>query len=248
MGGRWGRICCVRWAELAVVVALAGAGAAAPPAAAKVGEVPILTYHRLGSSPGFARQVAALERRGYRAVTLGRVWRSWHGEAALPRRPVVLTFDDGYLSQYRTAARTLRARGWPGVLNLQVGRLGVAGGLTRAQVRRMLADGWELGSHTLSHPDLTAVGPERLRRELVGSREAIQREFGVTTDFFCFPYGRFDSAAKAAVRAAGYLAATTTHRGLASPGGDPYELPRVSVSPRTSPSALMRRLRAAARG
>ena len=130
----------------------------------------------------------------------------------------MLTFDDGYLSQYRTAARTLRARGWPGVLNLQVDRLGVAGGLTRAQVRRMLADGWELDSHTLSHPDLTAVGPERLRRELVGSREAIQREFGVTTNFFCFPYGHFDAAAKAAVRAAGYLAATTTHRGAGVAG------------------------------
>ena len=94
----------------------------------------------------------------------------------------------------------------------------------------MLADGWELGSHTLSHPDLTAVGPERLRRELVGSREAIQREFGVTANFFCFPYGRFDAAAKAAVRAAGYLAATTTRRGVASPGGDPFALPRISVS------------------
>jgi peptidoglycan/xylan/chitin deacetylase (PgdA/CDA1 family) len=234
----------VRWAELALVVALAGAGAAAPPAAAaKVGEVPILTYHRVGSSPGFARQVAALQRRGYRAVTLGRVWRSWRGDATLPRRPVVLTFDDGYLSQYRTAARSLRARGWPGVLNLQVDRLGVAGGVTRTQVRRMLADGWELGSHTLSHPDLTAVGPERLRRELVGSREAIQREFGVTADFFCFPYGRFDAAAKAAVRAAGYLAATTTRRRVATPGGDPFELPRISVSTRTSPAALLRRLR-----
>jgi peptidoglycan/xylan/chitin deacetylase (PgdA/CDA1 family) len=232
-----------------VVVALAGAGAAAEPAAAaaKAGEVPILTYHRVGSSPRFARQVAALERRGYHAVTLGRVWQAWRGEAGLPRRPVVLTFDDGYLSQYRTAARTLRARGWPGVLNLQVDRLGVAGGLTRAQVRRMLADGWELDSHTLSHPDLTAVGPERLRLELVGSRDAIQREFGVTPSFFCFPYGRFDAGVKAAVRAAGYLGATTTHRGLASPGGDPYELPRLGVDGRTSPRALVRRLRELAR-
>ena len=239
----------MRWVELALVVALAGAGAPAEPAAAavKAGEVPILTYHRVGSSPRFARQVAALERHGYEAVTLGRVWQSWRGEATLPRRPVVLTFDDGYLSQYRTAARTLRARDWPGVLNLQVERLGAAGALTRAQVRRMLADGWELDSHTLSHPDLTKVGAKRLRRELVGSRAAIAREFGVTTNFFCFPYGRFDAAAKAAVRAAGYLAATTTHRGVASPGGDPFELPRVSVSTRTSPAALLRKLRAAAR-
>jgi peptidoglycan/xylan/chitin deacetylase (PgdA/CDA1 family) len=234
----------VRWAELAVVVALAAAGAAAEPAAAKAGGVPILTYHRVGVSPGFARQVAALERRGYQAVTLGRVWQAWRGEAALPRRPVVLTFDDGYLSQYRTAARTLRARGWPGVLNLQVDRLGVAGGLTRGQVRRMLADGWELGAHTLSHPDLTAVGPQRVRRELAGSREAIAREFGVTANFFCFPYGRYDAALKAAVRRAGYLAATTTRRGFASPEGDRFALPRISVSPRTTPAALLRRLHA----
>jgi len=227
-------------------VALAGAGAAAPPAAAAtVGEVPILTYHRVGSSPGFARQVAALERSGYRAVTLGRVWQSWRGEAALPPRPVVLTFDDGYLSHYRTAARTLRARGWPGVLNLQVDRLGVAGGLTRAQVRRMLGDGWELDSHSLTHPDLTEVGRERLRRELVASRDAIAREFGVTSNFFCFPYGRSDAAVRAAVRAAGYLGATTTRRGLAKPGGDRFALPRLSVSTRTKPAALLRRLRRA---
>jgi len=232
----------VRWAEACVVAALACA-CAAPAAGAAVHEVPILTYHRVGSSPGFARQVAALERRGYRAVTLGRVWQAWRGGAGLPRRPVVLTFDDGYLSQYRTAARTLRARGWPGVLNLQVDRLGAAGGLTRAQVRRLISDGWELDSHTLTHPDLTEVGRERLVRELIGSREAIAREFGVTTNFFCFPYGHYDAAVKAAVRRAGYLAATTTRRGLASPDGDRFALPRISVSARTKPAALLRRLR-----
>jgi peptidoglycan/xylan/chitin deacetylase (PgdA/CDA1 family) len=232
----------VRWAEACTIAALALAGVA-PAAEAAVGEVPILTYHRVGSSPKFARQVAALERRGYEAVTLGRVWQAWRGEASLPPRPVVLTFDDGYLSQYRTAARSLRARGWPGVLNLQVDRLGAPGGLTRRQVRRMLADGWELDSHTLSHPDLTKVGAKRLRRELVGSREAIARQFGVTTNFLCLPYGHVDAAVKAAVRAAGYLAATTTRRGRAAPGGDRFALPRISVSVRTKPAALLRRLR-----
>jgi peptidoglycan/xylan/chitin deacetylase (PgdA/CDA1 family) len=235
----------VRWAEACAIAALALAGAA-PAAEAAVGEVPILTYHRVGSSPRFARQVAALERTGYTAVTLERVWRAWHGEASLPRRPVVLTFDDGYLSQSRTAARALRARGWPGVLNLEVDRLGVAGGLTRGQVRRMLADGWELDSHTLTHPDLTEVGRARLRRELVGSREAIAREFGVTPAFLCFPYGHADATVRAAARAAGYLGATTTRRGLASPTSNRFALPRISVSVRTPPAVLLRRIRAAA--
>jgi peptidoglycan/xylan/chitin deacetylase (PgdA/CDA1 family) len=233
----------VRWAEACVAAALALAGAA--PAAQAAGEVPILTYHRVGTTPRFAAQVAALERNGYEAVTLGRVWLAWHGEGSLPRRPVVLTFDDGYLSQYRTAARALRARGWPGVLNLQVGRLGVAGGLTRAQVRRLLGDGWELDSHSLTHPDLTEVGPARLRRELAGSMEAIAREFGVTPTFFCFPYGHYDAAVKAAVRAAGYLGATSTRRRLAAPDADRFALPRISVSVRTRPAVLLRRLRGA---
>lgn len=244
----------MRWAEACVVVALACAGAAEPAAAttaaarpASLGEVPILTYHRVGSSRRFARQVAALARNGYQAVTLGRVWRAWGGEASLPRRPVVLSFDDGYLSQYRTAARTLRARDWPAVLNLQVDRLGVRGGLTRAQVRRMIADGWEIDAHSISHPDLTAVGARRLRREVAGSSEAIKEAFGLSPSFFCFPYGRFDADVKAAVRAAGYLGATTTHRGVASRGDDRFELPRIGADGRLTPAALLRKMRAAAR-
>jgi peptidoglycan/xylan/chitin deacetylase (PgdA/CDA1 family) len=214
---------------------------------ARAERVAILTYHRVGSSPRFARQVKAMASAGYHAVTLERVWQAWYEGAAMPRRPVVLSFDDGYLSQYATAARTLRGRGWPGLLNLEVDRIGRAGGLSRAQVRRMVADGWEVGSHSLTHPHLSTVGPERLRREVAGSREALEREFGIDVEFFCFPYGEFDAAVKDAVRAAGYLGATTTRGALASPQGDPFELPRIAVGSRTSPRALLRRLRAAAR-
>jgi peptidoglycan/xylan/chitin deacetylase (PgdA/CDA1 family) len=178
-------------------------------------------------------------------VTLGELWFGWHLGARLPRRPVVLSFDDGYLSQYRTAARTLRARRWPGVLNLQADRLGASGALTRTHVRRMIADGWEIGAHSVSHPDLTAVGPERLRREVAGSRAALERELGVVVAFFCYPYGRVDASVEAAVDAAGFLAATTIRRGLASPQGDRFELPRISVGARTSPRMLLRRVRAA---
>jgi peptidoglycan/xylan/chitin deacetylase (PgdA/CDA1 family) len=244
MAGRWGRTCCARWAELAVVVALALALAgptAAPEAAraASAGDVPILTYHRVGSSPRFARQVAALARHGYSAVTLGRVWQAWRGEAGLPRRPVVLTFDDGYLSHYHTAARTLRARGWPGVLNLQTGRLGRPGGLSAPQVRRMLADGWELDAHSVTHPDLTKVGSRRLTAEVAGSRRAIRDAFGVQASFFAYPFGRHDARVRRAVRAAGFLGATSVRRGLASPRQDPFALDRITVAGRTSPHALV---------
>jgi peptidoglycan/xylan/chitin deacetylase (PgdA/CDA1 family) len=218
--------------------------------------VAILMYHRVGgpapagprrrlwvSRALFGRQLAALERAGYRAVTLDRVWRAWHGGGGLPARPVVLSFDDGYGGQYRHAAPALRRHGWPGVLNLGLRRLGVPGGLGRAQVRRLIAAGWEVDAHSLTHPDLTRVGAVRLQREVAGSRAALRRAFDVPANFFAYPYGRFDATVQAAVRAAGFVAATTIRPGVATPGGDPYALRRIQVGPRTSPRALVRRLR-----
>jgi len=216
------------------------------------GAVPILMYHVIGAAPPgsrfpelftrwrlFARQMRALHTAGYRAVTLDQVWRAWHGGAGLPRRPVVLSFDDGYRGQATEAARTLRGLRWPGVLNLEVDNLHVAGGLSRSEVRGMMRSGWELDAHTMSHPDLTTVTPSRLRTEVSGSRTALRRAFHAVVDFFCYPYGRFDAAVESAVRAAGFDGSTTTQPGLATRMQDPFELPRIRVDGGESPSRLL---------
>ncbi|HEX2085003.1 MAG TPA: polysaccharide deacetylase family protein [Solirubrobacteraceae bacterium] len=247
----------MRFAAAAALVALLAAAAPAQ-GAVRDTPVPILLYHHVADPPAsaerralyvgprlFARQVAALERAGYTAVTLGRVWRHWEEGRRLPRRPVVLSFDDGFADQFRNAARTLRARRWPGVLNLWVEHLGQPGALTTAQVRRMLRDGWELAAHSMTHADLTTVAPERLEQEVAGSRAALRRAFpGEPVDFFCYPYGRLDAAVEAAVQAAGYLGATTTRRGAASPADGAYRLDRIVVTGNFSPARLLRTLRA----
>ena len=189
------------------------------------------------------RQLEALKRAGYRGVTLSQVWAAWHGGPGLPRRPVVVSFDDGYDSQYRAARPILRRLGWPGVLDLEVHNLHVAGGLSDRQVRAMLAAGWELAAHTITHPDLTAVGPARLRREVAGSRTALRRRFGVPVWFFCYPSGRYDATTEQAVRAAGFRGATTTTPGRAGPHGDPFALPRLRLLPEETPSALLSAVR-----
>jgi peptidoglycan/xylan/chitin deacetylase (PgdA/CDA1 family) len=232
--------------SVALALAAPGPAAAAQAPAAPPQKVPILLFHRVARRP-FARQVAALERAGYRAVTLERAWRSWHGGPRLPRRPVVLSFDDGYASHARVALPVLRSRGWPGTLYLTLARLEHPDGLTRAQVRRMVGAGWELGAHTTTHPDLTRLDAERLREELAGPREAIRAEFGVPADHFAYPYGRSDATVAAAVRATGYTTATTIRRGLASVGDDPFALDRVSVGERTPASTLLLRIRDATR-
>lgn len=219
--------------------------------------VPVLMYHAIGvppagapypelfvSGPGFRAQMAALSHAGYHPITLGRLWAAWHGRAPLPSRPVVLTFDDGYRGDYYRAMPALHRRGWPAVLNLLVANLHRRGwGLKTWMVRRMVANGWEIDSHTLTHPDLTTVSPTRLWGEVHGSRVALQRLFHVPVRFFCYPAGAFDPQVEAAVRRAGYLAATSELPGPAEPvQGD--ALHRIRVYGGETPAALLQSLTA----
>ena len=192
--------------------------------------VPILMYHVVSApQPGvpypglytpkgvFAAQMRALEGKGYHGVTLKQVDDYWTRGYALPRKPIVVSFDDGYLSHYTHARAVLKAVGWPGVLNLAVQNV-KPGDLTAPQVRALIADGWEVDSHTISHADLTILPEAQLRQELVGSRAYLRRRFHVPANYFCYPAGRYDARVVAAVKAAGYRLATTTQPGLAEPG------------------------------
>ena len=229
---------------LAAAVGLAAFVLVALPAQAaptRLQPVPILMYHVVTSAPtnapypelyvsrpDFSGQVAWLAAHGYHAVTLQRVFDSWRGAATLPAKPVVLSFDDGYLSQLRNAMPILRAHRWPGVLNLEVRNLQPVWGIRPPGVRKLISAGWEIDAHTLTHPDLTKVSTTQLREEVAGSREAIRTRFHVPVNFFCYPAGRYDDTVVAAVKAAGYFGATTTNYGLAKPG-DLYTLSRVRV-------------------
>jgi peptidoglycan/xylan/chitin deacetylase (PgdA/CDA1 family) len=221
--------------------------------------VPILMYHVVAKAPPgvpypelwvppgrFVQEMGALAHAGYHATTLAAVWRAWHGHGTMPRHPIVVSFDDGYQSQATAARPTLHALGWPGVLNLAVKNVGLAGGLSRREVSAMISDGWEVDAHTLTHVDLTAVDATRLRHEVAGSRTWLQHAFDAPVDFFCYPAGRYNPGVEAAVRAAGYMGATTTNLGFASHSGDPYALPRVRVTPSMTGAdlvALLRHLR-----
>jgi peptidoglycan/xylan/chitin deacetylase (PgdA/CDA1 family) len=198
--------------------------------------VPILMYHVIATPPRgapypglyvepttFRAQMKWLATEGYEAVTLRRVYDHWMHGRPLPPRPVVLSFDDGYPSQVDVALPVLRAHGWAGVLNFQVGNL------IPARVRQLVRAGWEIDSHTFRHPDLTTLGAKALRREVAGSRTWIRGVFHVPASFFAYPSGRYDSTVIAAVRRAGYLGATTTDQGYESPADGMWQLRRIRV-------------------
>jgi peptidoglycan/xylan/chitin deacetylase (PgdA/CDA1 family) len=207
------------------------------------GPVPVLMYHLIErpraavsnpllyvSGRTFAAQMRWLDRRGFDGVTLDQVEDSWAGRGMLPRRPVVISFDDGYRSHYTTAMPILRRHGWPGVLSLTLGNIDEPGDpLTPRRVQKLVDAGWELDSHTISHVDLRTVGKRRLRHEVRDSRRIIRYVFHVPADNFTYPAGLYDRRAAAAVKAAGYRGAMTVAPGLAS-RRHPFELRRIRVT------------------
>ena len=200
------------------------------------GPVPILVYHALGTPPRsapypglyvakaeFEAQMRWLARKGYQAVTLDEVMSAWYHGGTLPAKPIVITFDNGYPAQVTFAPMVLSRYGWPAVINDIT-----AGHLHPAQLRRVLALGWEVDSHSVSHPDLTTLSPAELRYQLVASRRYLQRTFHIAANSFCYPSSKYDAAVIAAVRAAGYTNATTENAGYAT-RDRPFELDRFEI-------------------
>jgi peptidoglycan/xylan/chitin deacetylase (PgdA/CDA1 family) len=201
-----------------------------------LGPVPILVYHALGnpppseaypglyvSRPEFREEMAWLAANGYQGVTLDQVEKAWYHGGTLPAKPIVITFDNGYPEQVRFAPSVLGKYGWPGVL-FEI----TEEHLTPPYIRPVIAKGWEVDSHSATHPDLTAISDTQLTVEVSGSRKFLQSTYGVPSDNFCYPSSIYDSSTIAAVKKAGYVGAVTEEPGFAS-RDRPYELNRYEI-------------------
>jgi peptidoglycan/xylan/chitin deacetylase (PgdA/CDA1 family) len=216
--------------------------------------IPILMYHVIAAPPPgapfpglyvepseFAEQMQALERSGWHAVTLDQAEAYWrHGVPLGAGKPIVVSFDNGYQSQYTQALPVLRRLGWVGDENLQLTGLPPSqGGLSRRQIKALVAAGWELDTQGFSHADLIALGAEELHYQVAVARRTVQQRYGVPVNWFCYPSGHYDATVIAAVKAAGYTGSTTVIPGWASPTEDRYRLHRLRVLGGTSPEALL---------
>jgi peptidoglycan/xylan/chitin deacetylase (PgdA/CDA1 family) len=216
--------------------------------------VPILMYHVIAApppgapfpglyvSPGeFAEQMRSLQHAGWHAVTLDQLDAYWRRGVSLGSgKPIVLTFDNGYQSQYTQALPVLRALGWVADENMQLSGLPPSqGGLGQAEIRGLVAAGWELDTQGFSHADLIKLDPEQLRHEVAGARATMRSRYGVPVNWFCYPSGHYDATVLTAVRAAGYRGSTTVIPGWAHHDEDPYRLHRLRVLGGTSGAQLL---------
>jgi peptidoglycan/xylan/chitin deacetylase (PgdA/CDA1 family) len=222
--------------------------------------VPILMYHVIAPPPAgapfpglyvpapeFAAQMQALKSAGWHPVTLDQLEAYWTKGVPLgPGKPIVLTFDNGYRSQYVNALPVLQQLHWVADENIQLTGLPPSqGGLTSDQIKGLVSAGWELDTQGISHADLVALTPSALQAQVASARQTIEREYGVPVNWFCYPSGHYNATVVAEVKAAGYKGSTTVIPGWASPQSDPYRLPRLRVLGGTSPSALLAQIASA---
>jgi peptidoglycan/xylan/chitin deacetylase (PgdA/CDA1 family) len=218
------------------------------------GSVPVLMYHVIAAPPPgapfpglyvtpdlFAAQMHALQAAGWHGVTLDQMQAYWQRGVPLPKgKPIVVTFDNGYQSQYTQALPVLRAMGWAAVENIQLTGLPASqGGFSAGQVKGLLAAGWELDTQGFSHADLVKLSASDLHYQVAVARSVVQKRWGVPVNWFCYPSGHYDATVVAAVQAAGYEGSTTVVPGWAAPSSDPDRLPRLRVLGGTAPGTLL---------
>ncbi|MDA8434016.1 MAG: polysaccharide deacetylase family protein, partial [Nitrospiraceae bacterium] len=109
-------------------------------------------------------------------------------------------------------------------------------------ITELKEEGVTFGSHTMTHPFLSRLPADRLGAELTGSKAYLEDRLRLPVDFFCYPYGDYDSATVAAAKQAGYRLAVTTKRGRVRAGDDPLQVRRSFIRAQTNPFLYLLRL------
>ena len=205
----------------------------------------------------FAAQMRWIATAGYNAVSLDAVWANRTAGTPLPRRPMVITFDDGYQDCADNAVPILLSHGFSATFFLVAGLMGQRSNwfkavrgydvrlMSWAAARRLVEWGFECGSHSMTHPDLTTLDSRACRRELIESRRILEEELRSPISTLAYPFGAYDERVRSIVAEAGYRSACSVRAGLSSQRDDLLGLHRVTILGQDSlPDFILRLLTA----
>src|SRR5207245_1912819 len=207
----------------------------------------IFCYHRLVDKiryPGteitpaaFEAQMKELKDRGITVIPMQDLLAWKRGEKNIPPRCAVISFDDGWKSQYEVAWPIMKKFGYPFTMfiyteGVRGGSLGGGGAITWEQLAEMRDNGVDIEAHTATHQDLREghtitlaspggkktrtklTGPQYehwVRNEVVGSKELLEQRLGIKVNCFAVPFGNYNEHVKELARNAGYEAMFTVY-------------------------------------
>jgi len=202
--------------------------------------VPILCYHNLGpqtrgrllmSASAFEEQMRYLKREGYHVITLRQFIEFASLKQQLPRKTVVLTFDDGWKSFKEYAYPVLKELGYPATLFIYTDFIGARIALSWAELKELAQEGFDIEAHSKTHDDMRKKANEseedynrRMHSELVQPLGIFQQRLGLQVHVLAYPYGSHDEDVVKRAREAGYVAALDVRR-----QGNPSFTPTLTI-------------------
>lgn len=202
--------------------------------------VPILMYHHIQNYPSgndqsssdmfvspqnFDSQMQWLAANNFQTVDLS----YFNNQIKLSKKPVVLTFDDGYQDAYTQAFPILKKYNFRATFYIIANDINKSGYLTKDEILEMMKYGMKFGSHSLSHPNLTTIPEEKAEQEIFGSKIILQRITGSIVSDFCYPGGTFNQNVENIVINSGYTTGTTTINNVNAGKTDPFRLNRLNI-------------------
>jgi len=184
----------------------------------------------------FIRHLEALQKADYQFITFEDV-----AAGRITTKSVIITIDDGYQDAY-TAYQILRQRKLKAVFFVTTKYLGDNRHLSTAQLKEMARRDMEIGSHSVSHADLTALSPERCQKEIQESKQFLENLLDKKIISFCYPAGRQNAGVRRLVKDSGYLYARTTRPGFGKIDTETYTLRTFRVDDTTDAEELVRRI------
>ena len=207
--------------------------------------IPILVYHKINKESVldsfrtreftvpkevFEEQMKYILDAGYTPVTMHNLIVSEKNDT-LPPKPIVVTFDDGWIGQYTDALPILLKYNIPATFYVYNHVFGKKEFMTLDNVRELQKDGMEIGGHTVHHPHLTLLPGELVYSEIYGNKVFLETELGISLYSFAYPYGDFDLSVEKYVKDSGYESARTSIKTIYNDFGNLYELKSIYAVP-----------------
>lgn len=219
--------------------------------------IPILMYHQVKDLPPTAgledltwtvspaaldAQLGYLADKGYVTISLDQLLDGMAGKASLPAKPVVITFDDGWRTQYTNALPMLKKYKQTATFYVVSTYMGYGAYFTWEMTAEVRDAGMTIAGHTLDHANLPTLSAPALDKELRDSKAALESKLAITVSHFAYPYGAYNDAVVAAVKRAGYRTASTINPVSVKNPVSSYLLPRIRVSYKETMADFVKKL------
>ncbi len=207
--------------------------------------VPILTYHYIGENPipddkardnlsvspdKFDQELGILQKNGYHPISLDTLYAALKG-GLLPSKPIVITFDDGYIDFYTNAFPIIKRYGFVVISFIPTGLMNQGYYLGWDQIKQMDASGLvSFQAHSVQHANLLMLTGDQLKYQVTESKRVLEEKLGKKVNFMAYPYGSSNALTWQAAKDAGYFGALGTWYGTTESEGTVFDMPRVKIA------------------